>query len=481
MIIPVILSGGAGTRLWPVSREGHPKPFMVLGDGQSLLEKTYLRARAVIGDDAQSECLAPITVTNARYVFLCRDEAARAGLPTHFILEPVGRNTAPAIALAAHQVKALYGPDAVLLVLAADHLIADQSAFLKSVQQARALAEQGYLVTFGVVPSAPETGFGYIQCAESLSVDSKTLGYRVERFVEKPDRVTAQSYLDAGNYLWNSGMFCFTAGRFLQALEECSPNIAAAVDNCWAAMAAAADDESVEIPADLFGRVPDQSVDYAVMEKSDRVAVVPATFDWSDIGSWNAVSGLTAPDASDNRIDGEALLIDCNGSYIKSSNRMIAAIGVQNLLVVDTPDALLIADKAQSQQVKQVAEQLRQQKHETAELHRTVGRPWGTYTVLEESPGFKIKRIVVNPGASLSLQMHHQRSEHWVVVSGKARVTNGARVLDLVRNESTYIKAGEKHRLENPGDVPCVMIEVQCGDYLGEDDIVRFEDTYGRK
>lgn len=480
MIIPVILSGGAGTRLWPLSREGCPKPFMSLADGQSLLEKTYRRAGAIIAAEDQSEIQSSITVTNERYLFLCREEAARAGLRTRFILEPVGRNTSPAIALAAHQVKLLHGPDAVLLVLAADHLIADQDAFLNSVRSARTLAEQGYLVTFGVVPSAPETGFGYIQVAEALVDDGKSLGYRVERFVEKPDRVTAQSYLDAGNYLWNSGMFCFTAGCFLDALEKCSPNMASAVNTCWAAMVQSARNESVEIPADLFGRVPDQSVDYALMEKSDRVAVVPAQFDWNDIGSWNAVSDLVEPDAKNNRVDGEAILIDCMNSYIKSEHRLIAAIGLSDLLVVDTPDALLVAHKDRAQEVKQVAVQLQLQKHPAAELHRTVGRPWGTYTILEESLGFKIKRIVVNPGARLSLQMHHHRSEHWVVVSGCARVTNGEQVLDLTHNESTYIKAGEKHRLENPGNEPCVMIEVQCGSYLGEDDIVRFEDTYGR-
>ena len=480
MIIPVILSGGAGTRLWPVSREGHPKPFMALADGQSLLEKTYRRAGALVEAYDPPQRMTPITVTNERYVFLCRDEAAQASIKTSFILEPMGRNTAPAIALAAHQALALYGPDAVLLVLAADHLIVDQAGFLQSVRNAEALAKQGYLVTFGVAPTAPETGFGYIQCADLLVQSGETLGYRVARFVEKPDRVTAQSYLDAGGYFWNSGMFCFRADRFLSELDRCTPDMAAAVQRCWSAMAADAEKDALAIPAELFAQVPDQSVDYAVMEKSAQVAVVPAAFDWSDIGSWNAVSALSEPDAADNRIDGEAMLIDCTSSYVRSGHRLIAGIGLNNLMVVDTPDALLIADRDRAQEVKKVAEQLRQQKHETAGLHRTVGRPWGTYTVLEESPGFKIKRIAVNPGASLSLQLHHHRSEHWVVVSGIARVTNGDQILDLVHNESTYIKAGEKHRLENPGTEPCVMIEVQCGDYLGEDDIVRFEDTYGR-
>lgn len=481
MIIPVILSGGAGTRLWPVSREGHPKPFMALADGQSLLEKTYRRAGALVEAYDQPQRAPSITVTNERYVFLCRDEAAQAGIKTSFILEPMGRNTAPAIALAAHQALALYGPDAVLLVLAADHLIVDQAGFVQSVRNAEALARQGYLVTFGVAPTAPEIGFGYIHCADPLVQSGETLGYRVERFVEKPDRVTAQSYLDAGGYFWNSGMFCFRADRFLSELDHCTPDMAAAVQRCWSAMATDAEKEALVIPAALFAQVPDKSVDYAVMEKSAQVAAVPATFDWSDIGSWNAVSELSEPDAADNRVDGEAMLIDCASSYVRSGHRLIAGIGLNNLMVVDTPDALLIADRDRAQEVKQVAEQLRQQKHETAALHRTVGRPWGTYTVLEESPGFKIKRIVVNPGASLSLQLHHHRSEHWVVVSGIARVTNGDQILDLVHNESTFIKAGEKHRLENPGTEPCVMIEVQCGDYLGEDDIVRFEDTYGRQ
>lgn len=481
MLIPVILSGGAGTRLWPVSREGHPKPFMVLADGQSLLKKTYGRAAAVIEALDQSGAATPITVTNERYLFLCRDEANRSGLNTRFILEPFGRNTGPAIALAAHQALALYGPEAVLLVLAADHLIKNQAGFLQSVRNAEILAQQNYLVTFGITPTIPETGFGYIHCAKPLAESGETLGYQVERFVEKPDSVTAQSYLDDGGYLWNSGMFCFRADRFLSEMNDCTPDMAAAVEQCWSAIVADANEPVVSIPANLFIQVPDKSVDYAVMEKSAQVAVVPAAFDWSDIGSWNAVSNLSEPDAADNRIDGEAILINCASSYVRSDHRLIAGIGLNNLMVVDTPDALLIADRDRAQEVKQVAEQLRQQKHETAALHRTVGRPWGTYTVLEESPGFKIKRIVVNPGASLSLQLHHHRSEHWVVVSGCARVTNGALVMDLSRNESTYIKAGEKHRLENPGAEPCVMIEVQCGDYLGEDDIVRFEDTYGRQ
>lgn len=480
MITPVILCGGAGTRLWPISREGHPKPFMALADGESLLQKTYLRAGAVIEAYKQPLDAGTITVTNSRYEFLCKKEAIRAGVETCFILEPIARNTAPAIALAAHRAIQLHGSDVVLLVLAADQLIKDQGSYIESVRNAETLAKQGYLVTFGVIPTAPETGFGYIKCADPLIESGETIGYLVESFIEKPDRLTAQSYLDTGKHLWNSGMFCFRADRFLSELDRCAPAVAVGVRECWALMSADVGRDVLSIPEDVFSRVPDTSVDYAVMEKSSEVAVVPAGFDWSDIGSWNAVSDLSLPDAAGNRVEGEAILIGCSNSYVKSEYRLIAGIGLNNLVVVDTPDALLITDRDRAQQVKQVAEELRHRKHEVAALHRTVGRPWGTYTVLEESPGFKIKRIVVNPGASLSLQMHQYRSEHWVVVSGCARVTNGELTMDLARNESTYIKAGAKHRLQNPGIEPCVMIEVQSGDYLGEDDIVRFEDNYGR-
>jgi mannose-1-phosphate guanylyltransferase len=337
------------------------------------------------------------------------------------------------------------------------------------------LAEQDHLVTFGIVPTAPETGFGYIQRGDAVGA-----GYKVRRFVEKPDLETATGYLASGDFLWNSGMFCFKAGVFLEDLARHAPDIATTVAECWAAMQAPKNPDVLEIPSALFATVPDLSVDYAVMERSDRVAVVPGDFGWSDIGSWNAVRDLAKPDNEGNRVVGEAILVGAQNTYVQAEDRLVAAVGVRDLMVIDTPDALLILDPDKSQDVKQVVSRLKKTDHEAHRLHRTVVRPWGTYTVLEDSAHFKIKRIEVKPGQSLSLQMHHHRSEHWVVVSGVAKVTNGDQEILVKRNESTYIPAGQKHRLENPGTLPCVMIEVQCGDYLGEDDIVRFEDNYGR-
>lgn len=466
-IVSVVLSGGAGTRLWPVSRESHPKPFMKLADGETLIEKTYARAKAFSAN--------VLTVTNREYYFMNCDEQDRVGVSGDFLLEPFGRNTAPAIALAAKAVTAAHGEDTVILALAADHLIADQETFKAAVGDALKLAQAGYLVTFGMAPVSPETGFGYIEQGDELGA-----GYKVARFVEKPDLETAQAYIASGNYLWNSGMFCFKASVFLEELAKHSPEVANAVDLCWQAMQPLKNPHMAEIPAALFKQVPDISVDYAVMEKSDKVAVVPGCFGWNDIGSWNAIRDLVEPDADQNRALGDAIFVDTKNVFVQSDNRLTATVGVSDLIIVDTPDALLVSHPDKVQDVKKVVAQAKARDHKTLKLHRTVFRPWGTYTVLEEAPGFKIKRIEVNPGASLSLQMHHYRSEHWVVVSGSAKVINGDKEIFIQENESTYIPVGEKHRLENPGKVPCVMIEVQCGSYLGEDDIVRFDDRYGR-
>ncbi len=466
-IISVVLSGGAGTRLWPASRESHPKPFMKLADGQTLIEKTYARAKA-LGSEV-------LTVTNRDYYFMSRDELERVGVAGSFLLEPFGRNTAPAIALATKMIEAMHGADTTMLILAADHLIADQAGFALAVAEASKLAEQDFLVTFGIVPTAPETGFGYIERGEPLGS-----GNKVARFVEKPDLETAKDYVASGKYLWNSGMFCFKAGVFLDQLAKHAPEVAKSVDACWAAMQPLNNAQMVEIPAELFKTVPDISIDYAVMEKSDKVAVVPGDFGWSDIGSWNAIRDLVEPDAGQNRALGEAIFVDSTNTFVQSEDRLVATVGIHDLMIIDTADALLVAHPDKSQDVKKVVAQLKKDGHDAFKLHRTVARPWGTYTVLEEAPGFKIKRIEVKPGASLSLQMHHHRSEHWVVVNGTAKITNGDKEILIQANESTYIPAGQKHRLENPGIIPCVMIEVQCGAYLGEDDIVRFDDKYGR-
>jgi mannose-1-phosphate guanylyltransferase/mannose-6-phosphate isomerase len=471
-LIPTILCGGAGSRLWPVSRELHPKPFIKLADGQSLLQKAWLRG-AVLPDVAEV-----LTVTNRELFFETEDEyravagAAYKDLANSFILEPFGRNTAPAIAAAALHVAATHGENALMLVLAADHLIANQTAFAAAVAQAAQLARDGKLVTFGIQPEAPETGYGYIE------VDGNT----VLRFVEKPNLDKAREYLASGRYLWNSGMFCFAAGAMLREMEQHCPAILAATRACFEQSKTAIGKGfiQVELTADTFGQVPDDSIDYAIMEKSSNVAVVPCSIGWSDIGSWNAVGDLVAPDDKGNRIEGEVELHDVSNCYIQSNERMVGAVGVSNLIIVDTPDALLVADRSRAQDVKFLYASLKSRGHEAHKLHRTVHRPWGTYTVLEDSARFKIKRIEVKPGASLSLQMHHHRSEHWIVVSGMAKVVNGVRELLVNTNESTYIPAGHQHRLENPGVLALVMIEVQSGEYLGEDDIVRFEDNYGR-
>ena len=489
-LIPTILCGGAGSRLWPVSRELHPKPFIRLADRQSLLQKAWLRG-AVLPNVAET-----LTVTNRELFFKTDDEyrevaniPANKHLANSYILEPFGRNTAPAIAAAALQVAAIHGEEACLLVLAADHLISDQAAFAITVAQAMQLAAQGKLVTFGITPDMPETGYGYIE-ADLDSPLPKTkegigerVGYPVLRFVEKPNLAKAKEYLASGRYLWNSGMFCFRAGAMLREMQQHCPEILEATRACMeqSRIAEGKGFSQLTLDATAFKQVPDDSIDYAVMEKSANVAVVPCNIGWSDIGSWAALGDLTAPDEQGNRIEGEVVLHDVSNCYIQSNQRLIGAVGIKDLVIIDTPDAVLIADRNHAQNVKHIYARLKAAGHEAHRLHSTVHRPWGTYTVLENGLHFKIKRIEVKPGASLSLQMHHHRSEHWIVVSGMARVVNGQQELFVNTNESTYIPAGHKHRLENPGLLALVMIEVQSGEYLGEDDIVRFEDVYGRK
>jgi len=455
--------------LWPVSRELHPKPFIRLDDGQSLLQKAFLRGALLPGVEEV------LTVTNRELFFKTEDEFREVnadGVATSFILEPFGRNTAPAIAAAASQVAQKYGNDAIMLVLAADHLIADQQAFQQAVLKATELAATGKLVTFGIQPDSPETGFGYIEAD----------GNTVLRFVEKPSLEKAQEYHASGRFLWNSGMFCFSVGSMLQEMGQYCPQVLAATRVCIE-QSLSAEGEGfalLELDPETFGNVPDDSIDYAVMEKSKQVAVVPCDIGWSDIGTWTALGDLTEPDANGNRIQGDALLYGTRNCTIQSNDRLVGTVGVKNLIIIDTPDAVLIADKSNAQDVKHIYAELKAKGHETHKSHRTVHRPWGMYTVLEENSGFKIKRIEVKPGASLSLQMHRHRSEHWVVVSGIAKVINGEREIVINTNESTFIPAGHKHRLTNPGVAPCVIIEVQSGDYVGEDDIVRFEDSYGR-
>jgi mannose-1-phosphate guanylyltransferase / mannose-6-phosphate isomerase len=467
-LIPVILCGGAGSRLWPVSREMHPKPFMRLADGQSLLQKTLLRA-------AQLPNVTDIvTVTNRELFFKTEDEyrgLLAPGIASTYVLEPFGRNTAPAVAVASLQIQRTHGDDALVIVLPADHLISDTPAFHRAVAEAGQLARDGSIVTFGIRPTRPDTGFGYIEFT----------GHEVRRFVEKPDAESAASYLASGSFLWNSGMFCFKAGVMLREMARLCPDILEGARQCLdgARTAVGPGLVQVELEASRFAAVPENSIDYAVMEGTRVAAVVPCDIGWSDIGSWNAVSDLAEADDLGNRILGEAILHDTQNCYFQS-DRLVGAVGVQDLVVIDTVDALLIAHSGKTQDVKHVYARLKAQSHDAHKLHRTVHRPWGSYSVLQESQRFKIKRIEVKPGASLSLQMHRHRSEHWIVVSGTADVLNGEQQIVLQTNQSTYIPATHKHRLTNAGSGDLVMIEVQSGEYLGEDDIVRFEDNYGR-
>jgi len=471
-LVPVILSGGAGTRLWPVSRRAHPKPFMKLVDGESLAEKTFRRALAV------SDNGPVLTVTSRDYYFYTRDlydEVAGADHDHAFLLEPIGRNTAPAIALAAHFLSERIGPEALMLVLPADHLIRDEDQFRVAVHSAAGLAARGYLVTFGVHPTQPETGYGYIRRGTAIAGSD---GFEVAAFVEKPDEATARAYVDSGDYDWNSGMFCFAAGTYLEALRRHAPEIAATAEQCWQKMER--DQRPLEIPLEAFGACPSNSIDYAVMEKADNCAVVAGNFGWSDIGSWKAMAELYESDAAGNRIHGRAVLVETRDCFVKGDKRLIAAVGVTGLVIVDTGDAVLVADRERAQDVKEVVSQLSDLQDMAADYHQTVYRPWGNYSILEDADDCKVKRLVVKPGQVLSLQKHHRRAEHWTVIRGVAKVRIDDEEFLLRPNESTYIPVETRHRLENPGTEDVHLIEVQTGDYFGEDDIVRYEDIYGR-
>ncbi|MDQ2702984.1 MAG: mannose-1-phosphate guanylyltransferase/mannose-6-phosphate isomerase [Pseudomonadota bacterium] len=462
---PVLLSGGSGTRLWPLSREAYPKQFLPLAGKDTMLQATWLRVASIAG------VAAPIVVAGEDHRFLVAEQLRQAGAPAPAImLEPVGRNTAPAIAAAAlHAVAG--GDDPLLLVLPSDHVVRDPDAFRAAVREASVAADAGALVTFGIVPTAPETGFGYIHAEAGNGVR------KVLRFVEKPDAATAQSYLDAGGYYWNSGMFLFRASRYLEELARFRADI---LDGARAAFdAARRDGDFIRLDKDAFAATPAESIDYAVMERTDAAMVLPVDIGWNDVGSWSALWDVAERDADGNASHGDVIAVDSRNSFAYA-RRLVALVGVDDVVVVETDDAVLVARKDKVQQVKDVVALLKQEQRSQAALHREVHRPWGSYDSIDTGPRFQVKRIKVKPGAQLSLQSHTQRAEHWIVVSGIARVTRDHDVFELHANQSTYIPIGAKHRLENPGNEVLELIEVQSGDYLGEDDIVRYEDVYGR-
>ncbi|VAW37135.1 Mannose-1-phosphate guanylyltransferase / Mannose-6-phosphate isomerase [hydrothermal vent metagenome] len=472
-LIPIILSGGAGTRLWPVSRRAYPKPFMQLSNGSTLAELTFQRALEVSDDGTV------MTVTSRDYYFICRDmykKVAKSEMHKQiFMLEPMGRNTAPAIALAALEVQQRFGDDAVMLVMPSDHLIKDKSAFKTAVNEGAKLASLGYIATFGIFPTSPETGYGYIKAGDKIAGYDAAV---IAEFKEKPDLQTAKEYVASGNYSWNSGMFCLSAKHLLAEMQQTSPAVLTAVKKCF--QTKNIQNSAIEFDTDTFAAMPDISIDYAVMEKAKKRAVVDSRFDWNDIGSWNSMAQLAESDECGNRIEGKAITVGSKDCYIRSGDRIVAAVGVENLMIVDTKDAVLVAHRDRSQGVKDVVQFLKANNHEAAIYHQTVHRPWGSYTILEDEDDCKVKRLVVKPGQILSLQKHQRRSEHWTVVSGTAKVRNGDKEFLLESNQSTYIPTNTLHRLENPTNQDIALIEVQCGDYFGEDDIERFEDIYGR-
>jgi mannose-1-phosphate guanylyltransferase len=461
-IVPVIMAGGSGTRLWPLSRAAHPKQFLRLHGEDTMLQATVKR---LSGLDIQSS----ITICNEEHRFFVAEQLREIDKLGSIILEPVGRNTAPAIALAALTVK----DDPLLLVLAADHVIQDEAAFNAAVVRAIPLAEAGKLVTFGIVPSEPDTGYGYIKRGNDLGE-----GFTVDEFAEKPSLEVAQGYISSGEYYWNSGMFLFRASSYIEELKKFRPDI---LEQCKASvMDVKADLDFLRINKETFESCPAESIDYAVMEKTSQAVVVSMDAGWSDIGSWSSLWDISEKDGDGNSTHGDVILHNTHNSYVKTDERLVAAIGVNDLVIVSTKDALMVAHKDSVQDVKIITANLKARSRREWELNHEVFRPWGKYDSIDSGDRYQVKRITVKPGAKLSVQMHHHRSEHWVVVSGTARVTNGESTFLLAENESTYIQAGIVHALENPGKVDLELIEVQTGLYLGEDDIVRFEDIYGR-
>lgn len=473
VVTPVLMAGGNGSRLWPLSRESYPKQFLALNGAHSLLQNTALRARAI------AHASAPVVIGSDAHRFLIAEQLRDAGIDNAaLLLEPEGRDTAPAAAVAAHYVAGQFGADAIVFLMAADHVIADLPGFYKSVSAGVELAARGHIVTFGVRPTGPETGFGYLQCGAAL--DDLVPTRRVSAFVEKPDLQRAQGFFESGDHFWNSGMFMFRADRFLAVLEALEPELSRSAAEALTRAAHGPDEMTVSLHPEAFSSCRKISIDYAVMEKLDDLVLVPLDVGWDDVGSWNFLAGLPATDRSGNCARGDVLLEDSRNNLVHAESRLVTMIGVEDHVVVETGDAVLIAPRSRVQDVKSVVQQLKQAGRDEVATHHRVFRPWGHYESIADGDRFQVKRITVKPGQKLSLQMHHHRAEHWVVVRGTARVVCADRDFLLCEDQSTYIPLGNLHRLENPGLVPLELIEVQSGAYLGEDDIVRFDDVYGR-
>lgn len=474
MMIPVILSGGSGTRLWPLSRSSYPKQFLPITEEKTLFQLTLERISKLNQELANFQ--NPIIVTNENHRFIVAEQLRQQKTAAQILLEPIARNTAPAIAAAA-ELALSHGEDPVLLILAADHVIEQQEAFNQAVAVGLSAAEAGKLVTFGIVPTAPETGYGYIKSQNKIE-KTQLQSYPVAQFVEKPNFETAQQYLANGFYLWNSGMFMFKASIYLQELEKFNPSI---VKNAKNAIRESKNDlDFVRLDKASFEQCPEDSIDYAVMEKTEHAVVVPLNANWNDVGAWNSVWGVSQKDENGNSLRGDVITHDTHNSLIHAENRLVSTLGLENVVVIETADAVLVADQAKVQDIKKIVEKLKSTQRSEVDQHRKVYRPWGSYDSIEHGSRYQVKCIVVNPGQKLSLQMHHHRAEHWIVVNGTAKVRKGDETVLLTENQSIYIPLGETHALENPGKVPLEMIEVQSGSYLGEDDIVRFEDVYGR-
>lgn len=473
-MIPVILSGGSGTRLWPLSRSSYPKQFLPITEEKTLFQMTLERISNL--NQALANFQNPIIVTNENHRFIVAEQLRLQKTSAQILLEPIARNTAPAIAAAA-ELALSRGEDPVLLILAADHVIEQQEAFNQAVAVGLSAAESGKLVTFGIVPTAPETGYGYIKAQQKVE-QSELKSYPVAEFVEKPNPATAEQYVADGSYLWNSGMFMFKASTYLQELEKFNPAIAKNAKN--AIQNSKNDLDFVRLDKTCFEQCPDDSIDYAVMEKTEHAVVVPLNANWNDVGAWKSVWEVSAKDENGNVLRGDTIVEGTTNTLVHAEHRLVSILGLDDVVVIETSDAVLVANKNKVQDIKKIVEQLKKTHRSEVDQHRKVYRPWGSYDSIEHGSRYQVKCIVVNPGQKLSLQMHHHRAEHWIVVNGTAKVRKGDETVMLTENQSIYIPLGETHALENPGKVPLELIEVQSGSYLGEDDIVRFEDVYGR-